>query len=274
MQAATIRALKPALAALVVAAGFSAAPAKAVLITTWEYEVGSGFFDFNPVQSAANPFGVVGSDVGTLGLPTVLSWGNPANPQNEQSQLVVTDPVTGPPPALVTNGALVNGATLTHRNFTITGQEDSLTDTSLATRLLLTPLTPPGMQLPPLAADFNILFEETINAGPCPDGDVPCPDVFVLLNPEDLVTSFTLDDYQYTVTLLLAGLTDLTDAACLAAGADADCVGLLTDEGVENSFQAQFGITAVPLQVPEPGVLALLGALFLGAGAIRNRARG
>jgi len=262
---------RPALAALIVAAGLVAAPAKADLITSWEYEVGSGFFDYNPVQSAANPFGVVGSDIGTLGLPTVLSWGNPANAQNAQSQLIVTDPVTGPPPALNTNGDLVNGATLIHSNATITGAADALTDTSLATRLLLTPLTPPGPQLPPLAAAFDILFKETINAGPCPEGDAPCPDIFVLLNPEDLVNSFVLDGYEYTVTLLLEGLTDLSEPACAAAGEDNNCVGLLTEEGVENSFQARFGITAVPLQVPEPGVLALLGALFAGLGVVRRR---
>ncbi|MCW5621737.1 MAG: THxN family PEP-CTERM protein [Burkholderiales bacterium] len=268
---------KPVLLALLLAGGLCAAPAKAVLITSWEYEVGSGFFDYNPVQGPGNTYGVVGSDIGTLGLPTVLSWGLPSsvsgsNPLGLQSSLTVTDPIIGPPPALLTNQDLVDGATLTHNNFTIQQTGDALTDTSLATRLLLTPLLPPGATLPPLAAEFDILFRETANAGPCATGDVPCPDIFVLVNPENLVTSFVLDDFRYTVTLLLDGLDSLSGAACQAAGAGSECVGLVTAENQANSFQARFGITAVPLLIPEPGLIALLGALFLGLGIIRRRA--
>lgn len=283
MKFSTTKSVKGVVAALLVAGAVTTAPAQAALIDFWDYEVDSGFGAFNPAQGPGHTYGVVGSVINAeLGLPTVLKWGLPssqpgANPGQQQSGLSVTSQVVSPP-LLPTNGPAVDGAVLTHDNFTLAQTGDSLTDAVLVSQLKLY-ANPPGNDGTPEVtlgpAPFFIQFKETSNLVPlasCPaESETPCADIFVLLNPGNLVQEFVLDDYKYTVTLLLEGLTDLSDEACAAAGVAGPCVGLITQENQSTSFQTKFFITAVQLQVPEPGTVALLGLLVAGAGVVRRR---
>lgn len=267
--------------AMLVAAAVVAAPAQA-LVAQWEYNVYSAWTDYLPDEGGPGGFGPVGSDPNPnlLNLPTKVSWGDPSdvpgsNPTQTPSSLSVTGTVSSPPNAvLVTNGPAVDGAVVTHDNFTIKSTGDSLTDITLLAVLELFALPPgqdgsPDVVLGP--APFFVKFKETSNlALPCAsDVGTDCADIFVLLNPGDLTQEFTLPGKEhYKVTLLLEGLDNLTNVECAAAGVGPGCVGLITPENGSNDFQAKFLITG---EVPEPGSLALLGLMAAGMGAWARR---
>ena len=266
-----------------------AGSAHAIIINEFGYTVRAGWDGYTPAASAAAPFAVVGDQNGSLGLPTRLRWGrtnatslNPAliNP-DLQSQLVLTEPVTGPGPGpqLLTGGPEIPGVRITHRNRIIYSFDQALQGTNLLSNITLTPIDPPGGAFTPPTITFNIRFEETTNADPnCPvdSPDNLCGDIFVLLNPEDLVATIPgavfgaqFADFNYETRLRLQGLGLLTDAQCEAADAGEGCTGLTTQERQNNVFQAFFSIDAIP--VPEPSSLALAGLTVLGVGAARLR---
>jgi hypothetical protein len=282
MKIASLRKLGGALGAVLLLSGLAATPAHAVLVTQWDYLVNSGFSAYSP----AGPAPMVEADTpGSLGgLPTRLRWGDPTQSTTDpinpdlQSKIYVEDPIVGPVPALFTNGAFVPGATITHDNFVIYQfQGNALESATLSTQLTLTPLVPPGPTLPTIGpTDFNILFNETKNVENCTV--VPgtsCSDIFVLLNPADLVVplgDIFGDGWFYTVFLNLQDLAPLTPAQCAAAGAAAGCVGLITAEGMTNNFNSSFGVTATMMpSIPEPGTLALLGLVLAVMGLVRRR---
>ncbi|TQE93066.1 MAG: PEP-CTERM sorting domain-containing protein [Spiribacter salinus] len=262
-------------AALAAPLAMGATTASAVLVTEWEYNVDSGFADWNPVGGGESNAVTPSGNNAQLGLPTTLSWGDPSNPQNEQSSISITSDVDAPPADnLVTNVNSVPGATFTHNNFTITDPGDlSLTDFVIANRVELFPAAPPEVDgdpsevLDPNPILLPSLFWETLNAGDCVIGDQPCGDIFVLQSPEALSTNFTRDGFLYTVNLEIDGLQEFDDDVCNASqlGAGPGCVGLFTEEGQVNTFGTTFSITAV--EVPEPGVLGLLGLGLFGIGA-------
>ncbi len=274
------------LAAVGLPALLGAQAASAALITSWDYQIDSTFDSFTETG------GVAGSEVtgsGTnavLGGDTTLSWGIGVPNPNEQSSVSIDSDVDGSglltdfPPAFIGNS--VAGATFTHTNNVISGDSSELSTFRLLTQIDLTGATqedPPGGTLPageivgPIT--FSSFFTETTNAEPClPTSESVCDDIFVLSNAGELGAlgsgqSFTIDDYQYTVFLDLAGIGTLTDAECAEAGADSGCVGLTTEEGLENNFTSSVRIEA--REVPTPAILALFGIGLMGLGFAARR---
>ena len=133
----------------------------------------------------------------------------------------------------------------------------------------------PGMIIP-----FSIAFTETSNAIPCaadsPPGN-PCNDIFVLTGGL-LNQTFDYDDgsglstYFVNIFPTTGGvLSILDDSACLAANQLAGCLGFTTVEGQNTTLAFGFTISTEPLQIPEPGILALLGLGLIGLFSLRRR---
>jgi hypothetical protein len=254
--------------------------AHAVIITEWEYTFRAGFDNFAPEASPGSPFAVQGDTIGTLGLPTRIRWGqtnagSSVIDPDAQSQLVVTDPVSGPPPQLLTNGPFIPSAELTYRNNAVFAFEDSLITTDLLTNVTLTPIQPVAGD-PATAPTLTHLIQlrGTTNAdNECPV-DSPassCGDILVLLNPEDLVIPIpgaifgaTFADTNYFALFTIEGLGALTADQCRAAGASPGCTGLTTQEGQDNTMAAFFAIRA-SLSIPEPSstILSITALMLL-----------
>jgi hypothetical protein len=154
--------------------------------------------------------------------------------------------------------------------------DQALTDATLRANLTLTPLEPEtGAPGSPGSIPFFIQFEETLNDDQnCVSGPVPCPDIFVLTNPDDLVVPFSgalfgaqFSDTNYFAIIDLPDLQALTPQQCAAALAGPGCVGFITLENQANVFETQFAIRAIP----EPSSLALAGAVLFGLGALIRR---
>ncbi|WP_432452671.1 MULTISPECIES: THxN family PEP-CTERM protein [unclassified Agarivorans] len=235
-------------------------------------------------------------------LPKTLSWGQPykaVNPNELQSSLAIDDSKTGSVTTSVVDGvgalAFSEGTGLTHENWGVTG--DTLVSATLFDGLFLAPTAP--VSLPPTAApalQFQIQFEETYNhptGGTCEyggtlDGEVGinqsgCADLFTIILDDDvsftqdgdaifLSNSFVipadgLDDYEYTLTTRLLGLTFVENVDCPEGKT---CIGFLTEEDNTNTLEAAFAISA--REVTEPGTLAIFGLGLLGLAGLRRRA--
>jgi hypothetical protein len=245
-----------------------ASSSASAIVTTWDYTVASIF------TSAT----YVGSGGTTSALPTTaLTWGIPSNPGNLQSSLVV-----GGSPALGSVDTYLGAApptvppylglstSLTHNNNVISGGSTSLSSAVLTNTVTLDPLLPDNPALPPQIVPFSISFTETSNATPCaatsPPGN-PCNDIFVLtgglLNfsfDYDAGDGDGLTTYFVNIFPTTGGvLSTLSNSACAAAGAPNGCIGFTTPEGQSTTLAFGFTISTRPLQVPEPGILALFG---------------
>lgn len=286
--------------------------AMAAKITSWSYENEFGFSAFTNNFSAGNAGPVAATTFNTqnpnfltgsqpanpsAGDGTTLQWGIPGslatNPAQKKSALRLSDStgittaglVTG---SVNTDGAFVPDVSVFHDNFALTGNSASLKTATVTASLLLLADPTSTPEVGPLTGIFNILFKETPNNGSnhggfCADGQpVPasgCPDIFVLdtANSSDLTNVFLgqFADFKYFLDVNIVGLAPLGPQACADANTAAGCVGFITAENATSQVDVLFRIRSefVPSQVPEPGMLALLGLglAALGFGQIRRR---
>lgn len=174
----------------------------------------------------------------------------------------------GTPPA----GFIAPSISLRHNNVPIFAP--SLLSAQLTVDVFLTPTAPAagGFALSPIA--YNIRFLETTNSAPCDVASpTPCNDIFVLVGGF-LNDSFNYDGQDYFVNAFPTSggtLGVLPDAACGAVGVANGCFGFTTAENTFTDLAFGLTISSDPLQVPEPGSLALMGLAMVGMAAVRRR---
>jgi len=261
--------------------------AQAAMITQWQVGVDT-VFDTTPGSSLVwdNSNGGPSAVTATSSL---LAWGIPATNAGGSSLAIGNGSSTT---FINTNGPAVNNVTIAHTNRPVTGT--TLDRVNINSTLTLTPFIPSLPGLLPTTITFAINFQETTNNPGtgvlCADGGVNgtgvnsagCADIFVI-SQDSLNFDFqyfdAIDDIwrTYYISFFEAtnGLGSLSPAACTAAGAGFPCLGFETPENAVTTAQFAALITSEPvvINVPEPGILALLGIALAGFGAFGSRRR-
>ncbi|MBI2277256.1 MAG: THxN family PEP-CTERM protein [Dechloromonas sp.] len=251
-----------------------AAPqAQAAMVANWGYEVTSEW-------TGATFTAGTGTQIQTA---TEISWGGDNNGGiagvgnlivgggTRSGVLIENTPQTG---IIATNGPTPEPTnTFSHVNNPISSSFATLSTASISTTLTLTALGPPDFLLPPKTLSFDIKFRETLNDSSCVVGATSnCDDIFVITFGS-LNQSFIFDGFEYFTSIVKTSgpLDPLDPTACVEAGATSPCLGFLTREGEKTSVDFGILITSRPLQIPEPGILGLMGLALLGAAVARRR---
>ncbi len=256
----------------ITAALLMASTSASATVETWDYSITSAF-------TAAS----FTSGPNFVGSTNALSWGISTG-QGQSSLVIGGSPAVGsvdtylgltPPQAPPYLGF---STSLTHNNFPIFAP--SLTSAVLTNSITLDPFIPNNAALPAFNFLFDIAFTETDNiSGTCAvaGSPTPCNDIFVLTSGL-LNSSFDYDDgtglstYYVNIFPTTGGvLSVLENSACAAAGQANGCIGFSTPEGQSTTLAFGFTISTEPLQVPEPGMLALLGLGMMGLFVWRRR---
>ena len=268
------------LSTIVGALALASTPASAI-VTNWDYTV-SSLFTFATYS---------GSGGSTATLPTsTLHWGIPTVTGGLQSSLAVgSSPISGNVDTYIGSSVppqtapyLGFSTSLTHNNHVIQSGSTSLLTAVLTNTVTLDPTNPDMPALSNLSIPFEIAFTETSNtAGTCAaasPANNPCNDIFVLTSGL-LNQTFDFDDgsglstYYVNIFPATGGvLATLSDSACAAAGQSSGCLGFATEEGLSTTLQFGFTISTNPLQIPEPGMLGLLGLGLAGLSLLRRKA--
>lgn len=248
--------------------------AHADLVSNWNYSVSS-------VWSDASFTSAGGTQIQT---PSEISWGGDNNGGDpgvgdliigggERSGLrIVGSPQTGT--AVTDSGIPQLTSIYTHINNPISSAFGTLATATTQTTLTLTPQPANTPTFNPPTLTFDINFAETLNSeGTCVTGSTSvCDDVFVI-TLGSLNQMFEFDGFNYFLSIvkLLGPLDPLSPDACTTAGATSPCLGFLTREGFATSVDFALLITSEPVQIPEPGVLSLMGLGLLGLVMARRR---
>ena len=255
--------------------------ANAAIVSIWDV---TAVANFDPLS--ITPGGGVVTPLNTPVVPTQLRWGTSTG--SGQSGLDITN-LPSPVQVNTSISPSVNlpvaTTIITHLNQPVTGS--SLTGVNLLSTLTLKPNTPAFPAFSPVNITFGITFLETPNAGgvggACAGGGFSgqagvnangCADIFVI-DKNALNFSFSFDTdgvggdpaQTYFISFLetTSGLNPLNATACLSAtGSNTPCLGFLTPEGANTpvTFGALISTERVVINVPEPGIVGLLGLSF------------
>jgi len=294
--------------------------ASAGIVTEWGYDNQAGFLAWvgegnadgtltASGDSASGSTNIIDSDLDNdvdgddTSLPTNLAWGTPYLPDNPgglQSSLDIDSAVVGAGGSLISGGDFADGTSITHNNYTLDGDSDSLQSAFILDALTLTPsawlyddMIPSANFAPQLA--FGIKFYETPNNdNPCANGEANkqgdningCGDIFEItglaglgltpvVGPDfiEFTVPFYLstgdanwDNTVYYITTRLSGLTVLPNGYQCAESES--CFGFVTKEKQANVLQAEFKI-----RVPEPTTIALFGLGLIATAFAGRRKR-